>query len=224
MKMVAMEVSPEDKVQKILNTEIGVDWDVYVTCDGRILRKDDKLKSCGFQDGSTVQDTNRMGCGGKHKDKKNNAEKTECKSSRGREGARRRNGVDPRAERRQPGGAAGWWVGGTESFCEEQFEALDKEMMMEKYRNDLESAGLDVLARMDAKHAEEVLMKFRENLTGIPEEQRTVAVRRLMWMARGVERGTTGGQEQGKGGSKVKDKREKARREGDGRYREASAR
>ena len=39
MKMVAMEVSPEDTVQKILNTVSGSDWDVHVTCEGRILRK-----------------------------------------------------------------------------------------------------------------------------------------------------------------------------------------
>ena len=36
---VAMGVSPEDKVQKILNTVSGSDWDVYVMCEGRILRK-----------------------------------------------------------------------------------------------------------------------------------------------------------------------------------------
>ena len=44
MKTVAMEVSPEDKVQKILNTVNGSDWDVYVTCGGRILREDDKIE------------------------------------------------------------------------------------------------------------------------------------------------------------------------------------
>ena len=45
MKTVAMEVSPEDKVQKILNTVSGSDRDVYVTSGGRILRGSDKLKS-----------------------------------------------------------------------------------------------------------------------------------------------------------------------------------
>ena len=53
----------------------GSDWDVYVTCGGRILRKDDKLKSCGVRDGSTVQVTSRLRGGGKHKDKKNKEEK-----------------------------------------------------------------------------------------------------------------------------------------------------
>ena len=42
MKTVAMEVSPEDKVQKILNTVSGSDRDVYVTSGGRTLRRSDK--------------------------------------------------------------------------------------------------------------------------------------------------------------------------------------
>ena len=46
MKTVAMEASPEDKVQKILKTVNGSDQDVYVTSGGRILRKDEKLKRC----------------------------------------------------------------------------------------------------------------------------------------------------------------------------------
>ena len=53
----------------------GSDWDVYVTCDGRILGKDDNLKSCGVRDGSTVQVMSRMRGGGKHEVKKGNEEK-----------------------------------------------------------------------------------------------------------------------------------------------------
>ena len=75
MKTVAMEVSPEDKVQKILNTVSGSDQDVYVTSGGRILRGSDKLKSFGVRDGSTVQVMSRMRGGGKHKDKKGKEEK-----------------------------------------------------------------------------------------------------------------------------------------------------
>ena len=75
MKTVAMEVSPEDKVQKILNTVSGSERDVYVTSGGRILKGSDKLKSCGVRDGSTVQVMSRMRGGGKHKDKKGKEEK-----------------------------------------------------------------------------------------------------------------------------------------------------
>ena len=75
MKTVAMEVSPEDKVQKILNTVSGSDRDVCATSGGRILRGSDKLKSCGVRDGSAVQVISRMRGGGKHKDKKGKEEK-----------------------------------------------------------------------------------------------------------------------------------------------------
>ena len=74
MKTVAMEVSPEDKVQKILNTVSGTDRDEYVTSGGRILRGSDKLKSCEVRDGSTVEVTGRMRGGGKHKDRKGKGE------------------------------------------------------------------------------------------------------------------------------------------------------
>ena len=76
MKMVAMDVSPEDKVQKILNTVSGSERDVYVTSGGRILRGSDKLKNFGVRDGSTVEVTSRMrGGGGKHREKKSKIEK-----------------------------------------------------------------------------------------------------------------------------------------------------
>ena len=75
MKTVTMEVSPEDKVQKILNTASKSDRDVYVTSGGRVLRGSDKLKSFGVRDGSTVEVTSRMRGGGRHKDKKSKFEK-----------------------------------------------------------------------------------------------------------------------------------------------------
>ena len=76
MKTVAMEVSPEDKAQKILNTFSKSDRDVYVTSGGRILKGSDKLKSCEVRDGSTVEVTSRMrGGGGKHREKKGKIEK-----------------------------------------------------------------------------------------------------------------------------------------------------
>ena len=75
MKTVVMEVSPEDKVQKILNTVSGSERDVYVTSGGRILRGSDKLKSCGVRDGSAVQVMSRMRGGGKHKEKNGKEEK-----------------------------------------------------------------------------------------------------------------------------------------------------
>ena len=69
MKTVAMEVSPEDKVQKIPNTVSKGDQDVYLTSGGRTLKGSDKLKSFEVRDGSTVEVTSRMRGGGRHKDK-----------------------------------------------------------------------------------------------------------------------------------------------------------
>ena len=178
-RTVSMEVSLEDRVQKILNTVSGSDCDVYVTCEGRILRNGDKMKSCGVRDGTTVQVTSRMRGGGEHKDKKNNAEKKRSASPVESEARKGKKEVD--SELNEDGQEVR--SGATSSSSEEQFEALDKEMMIEKYRKDLESGGLDVLVGMDAKQAEELLMKFRETLTGIPEDQRTMAVWSLTWMA-----------------------------------------
>ena len=75
MKTVLREVSPEDKVQKILNSVNGSDQYVNATCEGRMLRKDDELRSCGVSDGCTIQVTSRMRGGGRHKDKKSKEEK-----------------------------------------------------------------------------------------------------------------------------------------------------
>ena len=74
MKTVTMEVSPEDKVQKILKTVSKSNQDVYVTSSGIILKGSDKLKRCEVQDGSTVEVTSRMRGGGRHKDKKSKSE------------------------------------------------------------------------------------------------------------------------------------------------------
>ena len=81
MKTEAMEVSPEDKVQKILNTISKSDRYVYVTSGGRILKGSDKLKSCEVRDGSTVEVTSRMRGGGRHKDKKSKSEKKQTTNS-----------------------------------------------------------------------------------------------------------------------------------------------
>ena len=84
MKTVAMEVLPEDRVQKILNTVSGSDCDVYVTCEGRILRKGDKMKSSWVRDGSTAQVTSRTRGGRKHNAKKGKEEKQAARLDDGR--------------------------------------------------------------------------------------------------------------------------------------------
>ena len=83
MKTVLREVAPEDKVQKIVDIVSGSDQDVYPTCEGRMLRKDDELRSCGVTGGCTTQVTSRMRGGGRHKDKKNKSEKDACREREG---------------------------------------------------------------------------------------------------------------------------------------------
>ena len=72
---VKVDGTPEDKIQKILNTMSGSDQDVFAMCEGRMLRKGDELKSGGVGDGSTTQFVSRLWRGGRHKDKKGEAEK-----------------------------------------------------------------------------------------------------------------------------------------------------
>ena len=152
MKTVAMEVSPEDKVQKILNTASGSDWDVYVTCEGRILVK--KMKSCGVRDGSTVYVMSRTRGGGKHKDKKKKAERKPSASTTKLEQMREEK-TEVDLELREDSQEVRLDDGSGEkgSSAEEEFEALDKEMVMEKYRKDMGNNGMDflVVRRLDRR-------------------------------------------------------------------------
>ena len=51
-----------------------------MTCEGRVIRRSEELRSCGVRDGSTVQLMSRMLGGGKHKDKKSKSEKKHAAS------------------------------------------------------------------------------------------------------------------------------------------------
>ena len=80
-KTVTMDVEPIDKIGDIVRRSVGGGTqDVYATCEGTVLRKDDELYSCGSRDGSTVQTVSMLRGGGKHKDKKNQSEKKQAKS------------------------------------------------------------------------------------------------------------------------------------------------
>ena len=75
-KTSAMEMEMNEKVDDILKKiQIQKDEDVYVTMQGKVLRRNEKLKSCGVTDGCTIQVASRRRGGGKHKDKKRKAEK-----------------------------------------------------------------------------------------------------------------------------------------------------
>ena len=72
-KTLPLEVSPNDKVGDILrrrqSSARDSKQDMHVTREGRVLRKDDELKSGGVRDGSTVQVVRRMRGGGRNKGK-----------------------------------------------------------------------------------------------------------------------------------------------------------
>ena len=64
----------DDKVENVMR-RIQEDEDAYVTMQGKVLRTNEKLQSCGVTDGCMIQVTSRMRGGGKHKDKKSKGEK-----------------------------------------------------------------------------------------------------------------------------------------------------
>ena len=68
------------------------------------------------------------------------------------------------------------------SSAEEQFEELDKEMIMEHLTGGLWEPHTSTSWRKWTRRWREMLMKFRENITGIPEDQRNMAVWSLMCM------------------------------------------
>ena len=73
-KVTPMEVNlTDDKVEDVMR-QIQKDEDVYVTMHGKVLRRDEKLKSCEITDGCTIQVTSRLRGGGKHKDKRSKAD------------------------------------------------------------------------------------------------------------------------------------------------------
>ena len=73
-KVFPLDVSQDDAINDVIK-QIQSDEEVYVTMHGRVLKRNDKLKSCGVSDGCTIQVTNRLhGRGGRHKNKKSKTE------------------------------------------------------------------------------------------------------------------------------------------------------
>ena len=69
-KAIPMEVNmTDDKVEDVMRRIQNVE-DTYITLHGRVLKKSERLKSCGVTDGCTIQVTNRLRGGGRHKVKK----------------------------------------------------------------------------------------------------------------------------------------------------------
>ena len=54
---------------------------------------------------------------------------------------------------------------------------------MEQFEKDLGSGAADTLSKMETEQAQDLLTKLEENMAGISEEKRKIAVWSLMWMA-----------------------------------------
>ena len=82
-KATPMEVNlTDDKVKDVMR-QIQEDKDVYVTMQGKVLRRNEKLKRCGVSDGCTIQVMSKMRGGGRRKDKKKSkAEKKQAARTR----------------------------------------------------------------------------------------------------------------------------------------------
>ena len=77
-------MSPDDKVND-MTKQVQNDEDVYVTMYGRVLKRSEKLRSCGVTGGCTIQVTSRMRGGGRHKDKMSKAGKKRNRDESGQQ-------------------------------------------------------------------------------------------------------------------------------------------
>ena len=75
-------MAPTDKLQDVIRRSVGYGkLDVCVTCEGRMLKETDELKSCEVRDGSAVQIVSMArGGGGTHKAKRSEAGNSQAAS------------------------------------------------------------------------------------------------------------------------------------------------
>ena len=84
-KATLMDVNlADDKVEDVVR-RIQNDEDAYVTMQGKVLKRHEKLKSCGVTDGCMIQVTSSLRGGGKHKDKKGQKERKRAAKPQGPE-------------------------------------------------------------------------------------------------------------------------------------------
>ena len=73
-KATPMEVNLTDNKVEDVMRRIQKDEDAYVTMHGRVLKRSERLKSCEVSDGCTIQVTDRLRGGGRHKNKRSKTE------------------------------------------------------------------------------------------------------------------------------------------------------
>ena len=188
-KVTPMEVSlSDDKVEDVMK-RIQSDVDAYVTMHGRVLKRSEKLRSCGVSDGCTIQVVSRMRGGGKHKNKKS---KTEMKGD-----------VDE-------SGKQGDQVGSMSDKCQEMTQA-EKDVVIQMIEGN-EGYRKLITTISEAENWEYGIQCFGKQLqeeSGIEEERAKVMEWGMRWAVearrrRDEEQGQSTGQDQSKQGKQVR--------------------
>ena len=168
----------DDKVEDVMR-QIQKDEDVYVTMYGKVLRRDEKLKSCEVTDGCTIQVTSRMRGGGKHKDKKSKGEKKKTDTKRG---------MDESGQKDQQ-------VESLIDKCQEVTQAQKDEMIQLFEENDAYRRMITMIS--EAEDEEHEIQCFRKQLqSGVDEERAKLMELGMRWGVEARKRGRGAEQEQ----------------------------
>ena len=173
-KVTPMDVSLTDgKVEDVIR-QVQKGEDVYVTIKGKVLRRNEKLKSCGVTDGCTIQVTSRMRGGGRHKDKRS---KTDTKR-----------GMDERGQKDQQ-------VESLIDKCQEATQAQKDEMIQLFEENDAYRRMITMIS--EAEDEEHEIQRFRKQLqSGVDEERAKLMELGMRWAVEARKRGRDAEQEQ----------------------------
>ena len=173
-KATPMEVNlTDDKVEDVMR-QIQKDEDVYVTMHGKVLRRDEKLKSCEVTDGCTIQVTSRLRGGGKHKDKRSKADTKQ--------------GMDKSGQKDQQ-------VESLIDKCQEATQA-QKDVMIQLFEeNDAYRRMITMIS--EAEDEEHEIQRFGKQLqSGVDEERAKLMKLGMRWAVEARKRGRGAEQEQ----------------------------
>ena len=197
-KTTPMEVNlTDDKVEDLMR-RIQKDEDVYVTMHGRVLKRSESLKSCEVTDGCTIQVTDRLRGGGRHKDKRSRAET--------------RQGMDASGQKDQQ-------VGLSVDKCQEMTQTQKDVVIQPLEANETYQRMITMI--LEAEDEEHEIQRFGKQLQeklGLDEERAKTMEWGMIWAnearkrrrdaeqeQRGQEeQGQNTGQEQGKKGKQVR--------------------
>ena len=173
-KATPMEVNlTDDKVEDVMR-QIQKDEDVYVTMHGKVLRRDEKLKSCEVTDGCTIQVTSRLRGGGKHKDKRSKADTKQSMDKSGQKDQQVESLIDK---------------------CQEATQA-QKDVMIQLFEeNDAYRKMITMIS--EAEDEEHEIQRFGKQLqSGVDEERAKLMKLGMRWAVEARKRGRGAEQEQ----------------------------